>query len=382
MNSVIVGMGEVGRALKEVLSKHYDVSTVDKGGHAPPCGMLHIAFPYSDSFIDECLRYISESRPSYVVIHSSVPVGTTQAVSRKSRATVLHSPVRGKHPIMKTGLLTYTKYISYDGIYPSSVFSYFRSTDMSCEIVMDTRKTELMKLLELARYGTYIAFAKEQESICKHFGFKYTDIVTPYEESRTEGLMKLDMAWLSQPILYPFEDYVGGHCTVEDMEILLNQVDAPLLRRAYDIDRGTKVWGSCNIYPTAKIGKGVSIGYGTEIGENVSIGDGVRIGAMCFLPEGVTVEDEVFIAPRVCVSNDKHPPSRRKDWGKVTIRRGAAVGMGAIILPGVTIGEGALIGAGAIVTKDVPKGEVWYGEASTPRGKRNGPHIDLIPTHR
>ena len=117
------------------------------------------------------------------------------------------------------------------------------------------------------------------------------------------------------------------------------------------------------------IGMG-EIGTGTEIGHNVVIGNDTRIGAMCFIPEGVTIEENVFIAPKVTFSNDKYPPSKREHWGEILVKKNASLGMGSIILPGVTIGEGALVGAGSVVTKDVPRNEKWFGSPAESHGSR------------
>lgn len=66
-------------------------------------------------------------------------------------------------------------------------------------------------------------------------------------------------------------------------------------------------------------------------------------------------------------TNDLHPRSQeRKPYPVTTIKRGASVGAGAVILPGLTIGEGAMIGAGAVVTKSVPAGETWAGNPAQP----------------
>jgi acetyltransferase-like isoleucine patch superfamily enzyme len=73
----------------------------------------------------------------------------------------------------------------------------------------------------------------------------------------------------------------------------------------------------------------------------------------------------------VTFSNDKYPPSSQKEWGLILIKKGAVLGMGSIILPGVTVGEGALIGAGSVVTKNVPAGETVYGNPAVVHTKRN-----------
>jgi acetyltransferase-like isoleucine patch superfamily enzyme len=372
MKTLIVGMGEVGSALYSILKDKYQVDTYDTKTNDPiesHYEITHICIPYCDNFHSICEEYAGKS--GYTVVHSSVPVGTCEKIIN---GMVFHSPVRGTHPDMKDGLLAYIKYVGYE---PSTalviriVLDYFEFAGIKAAAVVRTRTTELMKLLELCRYGTYIAFAKEQEDICKAFDVDYQVAVSKYEESRNDGLKELGRDELCQPVLYPFKDFVGGHCTVEDMELLLKQVtEVPLLEAAYRIDRATKIWPDSNIYETAKIGKGCSIGRYCEIGHNVVIGNNVRVGAFTFMPEGVIIEDGVFIAPRVSFSNDKHPPSNKSAWGKILVKKNAVIGMGAIILPGVTIGENAVVGAGAVVTKDIPDNEVWYGTAAYPHGHK------------
>ena len=374
MKTLVIGNGEIGSALARVLSKVYRVDIWDSKfkGVAPPIGIydiMHICIPYSKNFVAIVDDYVEYYKPTYTINHSSVPVGTTIKINGNS----YHSPVRGKHPNMEEGLYNYTKYLSYDlGHHDdmNALEEYFSKAGINIKMIPQTKTTELMKLLELCRYGVYIAFAKEQESICKHFGERYDLVVSKYEKSRNEGIVKCGMPELQQPVLYPFKDFVGGHCTVEDMELLLEQLETPLLKEAYEIDKATKVWGNTNIYSSAKIGKGCSIGQFCEIGHNVVIGNNVRIGAFSFIPEGVTIGEGCFIAPKVTFSNDKHPPSSKEYWGKIEVKKNATIGMGAIILPGVTIGENAVVGAGSIVTKDIPDGEVWYGNPAYPHGKK------------
>jgi len=114
-----------------------------------------------------------------------------------------------------------------------------------------------------------------------------------------------------------------------------------------------------NIYES-EIGEGTRLGAYVEIGR-AKIGKNCSIQAFCFICEGVTLEDNVFIGPRVTFTNDKRPPSHGKHWAKTLVKEGASIGAGAIILPGVTIGKNAIIGAGSVVTKNVPAGETWVG---------------------
>lgn len=133
-----------------------------------------------------------------------------------------------------------------------------------------------------------------------------------------------------------------------------------------DIGEGTKIWHCVNIYG-CKIGRNCVIGSYTEIGRDVKIGDNCKIEAFSYLPTGVTIEDDVFIGPRVTFTNDKYPKIGR-DWQilETLVKRGVSIGAGAVIVCGVTIGEDAIIGAGSVVTKDVAPGSTVVGNPAIP----------------
>lgn len=137
------------------------------------------------------------------------------------------------------------------------------------------------------------------------------------------------------------------------------------------IGKESKIWHpeQVNIYGRKDnpciIGDNVNIGSFVEIGPGVVIGDNVSIGAHCFIPEGVTIEDDCFIGPRTTFTNDKYPMSRKECWLPICVKKGAKIGAGSVILPGVTIGEKALIGAGSVVTKNVNAGVIVKGNPAT-----------------
>lgn len=116
-----------------------------------------------------------------------------------------------------------------------------------------------------------------------------------------------------------------------------------------------------NLYG-CRIGSDVKIGTFVEIQKGVVVGDRCKISSHSFLCEGVTLEAEVFVGHGVMFTNDPYPRATAggrlqtgADWAVVptTVRRGASVGSGAVVLCGVTIGEHAMVGAGAVVTHDV-----------------------------
>src|SRR3954468_1163650 len=102
-------------------------------------------------------------------------------------------------------------------------------------------------------------------------------------------------------------------------------------------------------------------------GKNTKIGKNVFINFDCVFLDlgGITIEDDVLIAPKVSLLSEGHPvnPNERQSLvpGHIHIKKNAWIGAGATILPGVTVGENAVVAAGAIVSKDVPANTVVGG---------------------
>ncbi|HOU15147.1 MAG TPA: acyltransferase [Anaerolineae bacterium] len=130
------------------------------------------------------------------------------------------------------------------------------------------------------------------------------------------------------------------------------------------IGPGTSIWHQCQVREGAQIGQNCILGKGVYVDFGVQIGDNVKVQNYVSIYHGVEIEDGVFVGPHVCFTNDNLPRAvnpdgslkAADDWvlGRILIKRGAALGANATILPKVVIGEWALVGAGAVVTKDVP----------------------------
>jgi acetyltransferase-like isoleucine patch superfamily enzyme len=128
-----------------------------------------------------------------------------------------------------------------------------------------------------------------------------------------------------------------------------------------------------------EIGDDVVVGRGSLVENDTTIGTLTKIQADAYITAYSTLEDSVFIAPCVVTTNDNFMgrTERRHDLIKgPTIRRGARVGGGAILLPAVEIGEEAFVGAGAVVTKDVPPRALVVGNPA--RVVREVPDEELL----
>jgi acetyltransferase-like isoleucine patch superfamily enzyme len=134
--------------------------------------------------------------------------------------------------------------------------------------------------------------------------------------------------------------------------------------------RGTELGAGCIIGDYAGVrerctlGEKVVVGRGSVVENDTTIGNGTKIQTNVYITAYMTIEDHCFIAPCVQTTNDNFMGRTEKRHALIkgaTIRRGARIGGGAVLCPGIEIGEEAFIDAGAVVTKDVPPGKVVMG---------------------
>ena len=119
---------------------------------------------------------------------------------------------------------------------------------------------------------------------------------------------------------------------------------------------GTKIWHFCHVMPGAVIGERCSLGQNVVVMPGTRVGNNVKIQNNVSIYEGVELEDDVFCGPSMVFTNVINPRSavsRKHEYQRTLVRRGATIGANATIVCGATLGEYAFVGAGAVVTKDV-----------------------------
>jgi len=129
------------------------------------------------------------------------------------------------------------------------------------------------------------------------------------------------------------------------------------------IGEATRIWHQAQVMPDARIGAACTLGKGCFVGTGSIVGNKVKIGNYAEI-FGAVIEDEAFIGPLACLIEDSLPRStnldgsRRElgDWTKAPARicRGASVGAGSIILPGIIVGAWSMTAAGSVVHRNVP----------------------------
>lgn len=129
------------------------------------------------------------------------------------------------------------------------------------------------------------------------------------------------------------------------------------------VGTGTRVWAFVHILSGARIGTDCNICDHTFIENKVVVGNRVTIKTGISLWDGITIEDDVFLGPNACFTNDKRPRSKQypMEFLDTLLRQGCSLGANSTILPGLSIGRYAMVGAGAVVTRSVPDFAMVYG---------------------
>jgi len=214
--SLIIGKGEVGTALYNILKKKYDVHIQDKEPlDIDGINVLHICFPYSKSFIGDVKDYMVMYDPKYTIIHSTVPVGT----SRECQA--FHSPIRGVHPHLERGILTFIKYLA-----PKDNFlkKYFERAGIKIKLVGKPEETEALKIWDTTQYGVFLILQKEIYKWCRENKIDPEIVYKDANKTYNEGYINLGMKHVVRPILSDKKGKIGGHCVVQNCDLLKHKI--------------------------------------------------------------------------------------------------------------------------------------------------------------
>ena len=219
---VVVGLGEIGKPLFEIMKTRHQVFGVDIDLAAPlnRCDVMQVCFPFRDQrFVAQVVEYIRHYQPALTIVNSTVAPGVTRRIAEEAGASVVNSPVRGKHARMREEMFHYTKFIgALDPESGARAVEHFESVGMRTKLLKSPEATEIAKLTETTYFGLLIAWAQEVERYCKALGADHDEVVSFYEEIK-----------FFPPVKY-FPGVIGGHCVMPNIAILLREFPSDLLQ--------------------------------------------------------------------------------------------------------------------------------------------------------
>jgi hypothetical protein len=229
MRSLIIGMGEIGAAVGELLVKKDEVYSYDMlDGELEPLNgvdIVHICFPYSDTFVDDVKSYIKDFKPFHVIIWATVPIGTTKQI----RGAV-HSPVEGRHPALALSVRSMTRWVGANDKGEGEFFAqYFKDLYLKTRVVDSSDFTEFLKLRSTAKFGINLVWTEYEASVAEDLGMDFK-LVMSFDEDYNKLYHNLSMPWAQRYILRPPNGKIGGHCIVPNAELLDEQYPSELLK--------------------------------------------------------------------------------------------------------------------------------------------------------
>jgi len=220
---VIIGLGEVGSSLYEIAIESekfsvfgYDIDSTksidDLENISEPVDYLHVAIPYSSTFVSEISIYIEKLKPSVVFIHSTIPPGTTRKVYNTVSIPIVYTPVRGKYPNIKRHLLFWSKWITSIPLKGLSLWAK-HLMDLGFKVIEykgPPETLELAKLWETVYRAIMISAWQEFHRIVMKYK---ADII-----KIAEFIGEVHQILWDRPIYFP--GYISGHCLISNTKIL------------------------------------------------------------------------------------------------------------------------------------------------------------------
>jgi len=226
---LIIGLGEVGLAMYNIVRGAgyrvygYDIDsarTINKLEEIEiPVNIMHICYPYTESFVQTAVTYIKRFKPELVLIESTVPPGTTEEIYSRVGVDVAHSPIRGKHPHLEKHIKFWTKWVG-----PTTpeagrkAKEYYESLGLKVRIARSSRETELAKLIETTYRALLIAWWQEMHRMAKTFNASIAEVA--------EFIAEVHRVLNDRPVYYP--DFIGGHCLIPNTYIMRKVYSSPI----------------------------------------------------------------------------------------------------------------------------------------------------------
>lgn len=256
MKTLVLGSsGEVGRALTQVLreaSRHgmdrpddivstWDPKLLNMPAAPGPYDVMNVCFPYFKGFEDEVCNYANVHKPTLVIIHSTVPVGTTRKINDRLSCDVVHSPVHGQHPHLIEGLRTFVKYVGSCDNGDHGASKFLEWGGMTPFVVANAETSELSKLMCTTQTAVGILVEKGIHALCQQVGANFEEVYTLWNHLYNDGYGRLkkgppEVAYITdgidqrisvqarpdytRPVYNHIDGPIGGHCLLPNAKLV------------------------------------------------------------------------------------------------------------------------------------------------------------------
>ena len=228
---IVAGIGEIGKPILKLLSKHGVVVGFDSNPDLMDerkferyerlkTSFLHIAIPVTGKFINNVLKLYKKFQPECIVIHSTIKPGMTEKLQEKLSIPVIYSATRGVHKRMIYDLKRYTKFFVISANAPRGKWATTRYVQSMKRCGVKTKKMSKPETLELAKIicdtsylGWLVNYAQLSNVIAIEHGVDY-DEMWSFSDEIQEFLG-------NRPKMYP--SFIGGHCVIPNLNLINNE---------------------------------------------------------------------------------------------------------------------------------------------------------------
>ena len=228
---IVAGLGEIGLPILKILSKKekivgYDIDKKLMNEkkflqlNELPTSLLHIAIPVTSKFDSDVIQLYKKFKPDCIVIHSTIPPGTTERLQKKLSSPIIYSATRGVHKRMLRDIKRYTKFFAISNSAPKKQWAAKTFSKKMKNSGIKTKQMSKPETLELAKIlcdtsylGWLINYSQITNVIAKNFGVNYDEMWTFSDE--------IHKILGNRPKMYP--GYIGGHCVIPNLELINNK---------------------------------------------------------------------------------------------------------------------------------------------------------------
>jgi UDP-N-acetyl-D-mannosaminuronate dehydrogenase len=228
---LVIGLGEIGKPILKVLSKSFPTTGFDLNPKLMNKNdynrmrdyktiIAHICIPYSNKFKAQVLNIINSHKPEIIVIHSTVSIGTTEKIQKKTKTPIIYSATRGIHKRMLNDLKRYTKFFSIEKSLSKSSWAartYVRrlhKAGIKTKSMSSTKTLELAKIIcDTSYYGWLINYAQLSNMIAVEHRVNFDEMWSFSDE--------IHKYLGNRPKMYP--GFIGGHCVIPNLDLIHNK---------------------------------------------------------------------------------------------------------------------------------------------------------------